>query len=139
MQPAVVEGVEHQLAREAEKIERPPAILRQERPRGGEVLAQHDLFSFFRPVLVGAVPFRQPVERRIEVALLLRRVTGLAELVAARVAQRGDAVADPGIGMIPQPAGRFHHVGVGVVHDPPQNGVVRHGGEFRAGRVASAP
>ena len=69
---------------------------------------------------------RRAVERRVEVAQLLVRVAGLAQLVAARVAQRLDAVADRRVGVVAQPGRRLHDVGVGVVHDEPRR-VVPHG------------
>jgi len=46
-----VEGVEHQLAGEAEQVEGTGTVGGDERTGGGEVLAQHDLGGFVRPVL----------------------------------------------------------------------------------------
>ena len=93
-QAAVVEGVEHELAGEAEQVERPRPVLGEERAGGGEVLAGHDLLGLDGAVLVGGRALGQPVEGGVEVPLLLGRVAGLAQLVAAGVAQRLDAVAD---------------------------------------------
>ena len=53
-----------------------------------------------------------------EVALLVGRVAGLAQLVPARVAQDGHAVPVGRFRVVPQPGGRLHDVGVGVVDDP---------------------
>jgi hypothetical protein len=126
MQPPVVERVEHELAREAEQVERTRPVLGEERARGGEVLARHQLGCFSGAVLVAAVPVDQLLEGRGQIALLIGRIPGLAQLVAARVAQRLDPVAKPGIGVIAQPRRRLHDVGVGVVHRQP-GGVVGHG------------
>ena len=93
-QPPVVERVEHELAREAEQVERPRPVLGEERPGGREVLAGHDLRLLGGAVLVAAVPLGETVERGGEVALLLGRVAGLPQLVAAGIAQRLDPVAD---------------------------------------------
>ena len=71
-----------------------------------------------------AVLRRQLHERGVEIAQLLLGVTGLLELVAARQLQRLDAVADVGVGVVPQPGRRLHDVGVRVVDDPPLD--VRH-------------
>jgi hypothetical protein len=125
VEPAIVERVEQQLAGEAEEVEGAAAILGEERAGGGEVLAAHDLGLLDGPVLVGPVLLGQALERLGEVALLVGDVAGLAQLVAARVAQRDDAVADVGVRMVPQPAGQLHDVGVRIVDD--QAGlVVRH-------------
>ena len=56
-QPTVVERVEHQLALEAEQVERTRPIVGQERAGGREVLAEHDLGLLDGPVLVGAMAF----------------------------------------------------------------------------------
>ena len=125
VEPPVVERVEHELAGEAEQVERPRPVLGEEAAGGGEVLAGHDLGLLDRAVLVGAVLRGQPVEGGDEVALLLVGVAGLAQLVAARVAQRLDAVADGGVGVVAQPRRRLHDVGVGVVDDEARL-VVRH-------------
>ena len=93
-EPAVVERVEDELAREPEEVEGPAPVLGEERAGGGEVLAAHDLGLLDGAVLVGAVLGGEPVERGDEVAQLLVDVAGLPQLVAAGVAQRLDAVAD---------------------------------------------
>jgi hypothetical protein len=67
----------------------------------------------------------EPVEGGDEVAELVLRVAGLAQLVAARIAQWRDALPDAGIGVVPQPLRRLHDVGVGVV-DHQSRRVVRH-------------
>ena len=82
----------------------------------------------------------ETVERSSEVALLLFRVAGLAQLVAAGVAQRLDPVADRRVRVVAQPRRRLHDVGVGVVYHPPGDSVVRqrlvlghgHGSPFAA-------
>ena len=61
---------------------------------------------------------RSALEGGDQVALLLRRVAGLAQLVAARVAQDGEPVPVGGLGVVAQPGRRLHDVGVGVVDDP---------------------
>ncbi len=121
-----MERVEHQLTREAEQVDRTPAVFGEERSRRGEVLAVHDLGRFVRCVLVGTVAFGETGERSVEVAELLVGITGLTQLVATRVPQGLDALADRRIRMVGEPAGCLHDVGVGVVHDPPRR-VVRHG------------
>ncbi len=118
-QPGVVEGVEDQLAGEAEQIERPATILRDERSGGGEVLAGHDLGRLVGEVVGRSMPGCQSVERGIEIAQLLGRVAGLAELVDAGVVQRRDPLADACVGVVAQPVRRLHDMGVGVVHDQP--------------------
>ena len=55
VQPPVVERVEHQLAREAEEVERRGPVLGDERAGGREVLAQHDLVGLGGAVLVRRV------------------------------------------------------------------------------------
>ena len=118
VQASVVERVEDELAREPEEIEGAAAVLGNEGPGGGEVLARHDLGFLVGPVLGGGVALPQRVEGRDQVALLVGRVAGLAQLVAARIAQDGQAVAVGRLGMVPQPGRRLHNVGVGVVDDP---------------------
>ena len=120
-----MERVEHELAGEPEQVERPRPVLGQERARGGEVLAVHDLRRLGVEVLVAAVLLGEPGERRVEVAQLLVRITGLAQLVAPGVRQRRQPVPDLRIGVVPQPRRRLHDVGVGVVHDQPRR-VVPH-------------
>jgi len=67
------------------------AVLWDERAGGGEVLARHDELLFFGPVLLGGVGGPEALERGGEITQLLVGVAGLAQLVAARVPQRGDA------------------------------------------------
>ena len=94
------------------------AVLGNEGSGGGEVLARHDLGLLVGPVLGRGVSRPQGVEGGVEVALLVGRVTRLAQLVPARVAQHGHAVPVGGFRVVPQPGGRLHDVGVGVVDDP---------------------
>ena len=61
---------------------------------------------------------RSASKAAIEVALLVGRVAGLAQLVPARVAQDGHAVPVGRFRVVPQPGRRLHDVGVGVVDDP---------------------
>ncbi len=82
-QAAVVERVEHELAGEAEEVDRAAAVFGEERACRGEVLAVHDLGCFVGGVLARPVPVGQAIERRIEVAELLVGVARLAELVAS--------------------------------------------------------
>ena len=109
-----------------EQVERPRPVLGDERAGGGEVLAVHDLGRLGRR---GTRRWRgagaQAVEGVVEVGELLVRVARLAQLVAARVAQRRDAVAQRRVGVVAQPARRLHDVGVGVVDDEPRR-VVPH-------------
>ena len=70
-QAAVVERVEDELAGEAEQVERPRSVLGDERARGGEVLAVHDLG---RPRSRGTRP-------------------GVARRAGGRTRRRGRAVA----------------------------------------------
>ena len=99
-QAPVVERVEHQLGPEAEQVEGPGAVLGEEGAGGGEVLPGHDLGLLLRGVLRRAVLLGEALERDVEVALLVGDVAGLAQLVAARVAQRGDAVPDGRVGVV---------------------------------------
>ena len=125
VEPTVVERIEDELTRESEQIERSGPILGNERTGSGEVLAGHD-FDF----LVGSVFSRpmsrpEPLERRLEVPLLLGRIAGLAELVPARIAQQRKPVPEGGFCVVPQPGRRLHDVSVGVVYDSALG--VRHG------------
>ena len=108
-----------------EQVERPRPVVGDERARGGEVLAAHDLGRLGGPVLVAGVAGPHPLEGPLEVAQLLAGIAGLAQLVAAGVLQRRDAVAQGRIGVLAQPAGRFHDVRVRVVDDEPRR-VVPH-------------
>ena len=67
-QPGVVEGVEDQLAGEAEQIEGPAAVRCDECSRRGEVLAGHDLCCFRGEVVGRSMPSGESVEGGIEVA-----------------------------------------------------------------------
>jgi hypothetical protein len=134
-----VEGVEDELAGETQQVQGPPAVLGQERAGGGEVLAQHDLRRLDGTVLLRAVPIGQSPEGRFEIPLLLGRVSGLSQLIAARVAQGLDPVPQPGIGVIPKPVRWFHDVGVGIVNDPSRHGVVRRDVQVVRGRGHRAP
>ena len=118
VQAPVVEGVEDELAREPEEVEGPATVLGNEGSGGGEVLARHDLGLLVGPVLGRGVPRPQALERRDQIALLVGRIAGLAQLVPAGVAQDGQAVPVGRLGVVPQPGGRLHDVGVGVVDDP---------------------
>ena len=126
VQTAVVERVEDELAREAEEVQGAGPVLGDERARGGEVLARHDLGLLVGPVL-GARrgASRSCVEGGDQVALLVGGIARLAQLVPARVAQHGEPVPEGGLGVVAQPGRRLHDVGVGVVDDPPLG--VRHG------------
>ena len=124
-QPAIVEGVEHQLAGEAEKVEGPRAVFGDERPRGGEVLPCHDLGRLVAAILLRGVHGAEPVERRNQVAGLLVGVARLPEFVASRVPKWLDPVPDTGIGVIAEPCRSLHDMGIGIVRNSPA--VVRHG------------
>ncbi len=128
VQSPVVERVEQQLALETEQVQHAWPILGDERPRRREVLAVHDLGGFAAAVLVARVAFTEPIERREQIALLFGRITGLAQLVSARVCEAGQAIAKRRVGVVAQPCGRFHDVGVGIVDDALRIGVVGHGG-----------
>ena len=91
---------------------------------GDENLRAGNSRLLHRPVLVRRVPFADPVEGGGQVVELLVGVTGLTQLVATEVPQRRDAVTNRGVGMVTQPLGRLHDVGVGIVDDAP--GAVRH-------------
>ena len=97
VEPAVVECVEHELARESEQIERAGAILGDERAGRGEILPQHDLFLLDGPVLLRSVAGRKTIECGREVTLLVFGITGLAQLIAAGIPKRLDpAPSQPG-------------------------------------------
>ncbi len=53
-------------------------------------------------------------------------VVGLPELVAARVLQRCEPIAQRRVGVVAQPVRCLHDVGVGVVHDQPGRVVPHH-------------
>ena len=94
-------------------------------PVAAKFLRAHDLGRLVVAVVVAGVASTQAVKGRVEVGQLAVGVTGLAQLVATRVAQRIDPAADAGIGVAAQPPRRLHDVGVGVVDDQPRR-VVRH-------------
>ena len=118
VEPTVVERIEDELAREPEEIECSWPVLGNERTGRGEVLAGHDLGFLVGSVLGRPMSCPEPLERRLEVALLLGRVAGLAELVPARIAQHRKPVPKGRLRVVPQPGRRLHDVGVGVVDDP---------------------
>ena len=94
-QPPVVERVEDELAGEAEQVERPRPVLGDERAGRGEVLAVHDLGGLgARGTRSTAWRSRRRPNAASRSRQLLVGVTGLAQLVAARVAQRRDALPD---------------------------------------------
>ena len=125
VQPAVVERVEDELAREAEEVEGAGPVLGDEGPGGGEVLARHDLGLLVGPVRSRGMAGPQRVEGGDQVALLGGGIAGLAEFVPARVAQNGEPVPEGRLGVVAQPGRCLHDVGVGVVDHPPLG--VRHG------------
>ncbi len=124
VEAAVVKGVEHQLAGEAQEVEGPRPIVGDERAGCGEVLSGHHLGLLIRAVPIGRMPLGQPFERLPKVALLIRRVPGLAQLVAARIAQRLDPAANFRVGVVTEPRRCLHDVRVRVVDHP--RVVVRH-------------
>jgi len=92
-------------------------VLLHERAERTPVLARHD-------VLLGGAPLGRiavPSPLGLDVALLAGPDGGDEE--------RLQPLADVGIGMGHEPVRRFHHVGVGVVHDATFD--VRHGGPPR--------
>ncbi len=124
-QPRVVERVEDQLAGEAEHVERPAAVLGDEAAGGGEVLAVHDFGRFGIDVLVGVMAGGETAERVVDVAKLFDGVARLAQFIDRRIRQRREPISKLGIGVVAQPVGRLHDVGIGVVDDEP-GGVVWH-------------
>src|SRR6185437_15044576 len=108
-----------ELAREPQQVQRPGPVRSDERTRGGEVLPGHDLRLLVGPVLGRAVPLPQPLEGGLEVALLLGGVARLPQLVPPWIPQHRHPVPERRLGVVAQPRGRLHDVGVGVVDDPP--------------------
>jgi len=102
---AVVERVEDQLAGEPEQVERPRAVLGDEAPGRREVLAGHDLGRLDRPVLRRGVLLPHPLQ-----------VERAARTVVVRAGLQ--PLPDRWLGVVDQPGGPLHDVGVGVVHDP---------------------
>ena len=110
------------------------------RARGRSPAMNEPVAAKFLRVMISAglvVPVRrrgvgggQALEGGLEVLLLGVGVAGLAQLVAAREAQRLDPVPHGRVGVVPEPARRLHDVSVGVVDDPQR--VVRH-------RISSSP
>ena len=96
------ERVEHELAREAEQVERARAIVVDERSGRDEVLAQHDLRLVFGAVLGITVSLPDLLQ-----IACTRLVGGSPHVREAR--------PDGGIEVGMQPVGLFHDVGVGVV------------------------
>ena len=105
-QRLVGEGIEDELAREAQKVESPAAVLLEEGSRGLPVLAQHDLVFVAGPVRGVAVLTPKLIDEGL-----------LAGLHRAHV-DRLHSLADRGIGVGKEPVGLLHDVGVGVVKDP---------------------
>ena len=68
---------------------------------------------------------RMPRERRVEIAQLIARVAGLAQLVAARQRERLDPVANRWVGVVGEPRRRLHDVRIGIVNESIRD--VRHG------------
>ena len=104
-QRLVHEGVEDELALEAEQVERLRAVLLEERAGRRPVLAQQDLRGVVRAV------------RRVGV---LRAERGDQPLVLARRERGDEAARQPGahggLGALAEHLRGLHHVGVGVVH-----------------------
>ena len=108
----VGEGVEHELAGEAEQVERARTVVRDEGSRRPPVLAEHDLLLVEGAVVgVGVLPAGVVDER-----LLTRRHRGDVE--------GPHALAQPRIGVPDDPFGRLDHVRIGVVDRA--TGRVRH-------------
>ena len=124
-QPSIVKRVEHELTGEPEEIEGACSIIGDERSSGREVLPRHDLECLVVEVLGRSVTGDEPIERLIDVAQLFVGVAGLAELVASRVGQWRDPIADARIGVVAQPVRCLHDVSICIVDDQP-GGVVRH-------------
>ena len=112
-------------------------ILGHERAGGREVLPLHDLGRLDLAVRPAGVAVPQPSEGLLEVGELLGRVAGLAQLVAARVAEGLDALAQAGVGVVAQPCRGLHDVRVGVVDHQPGR-VVGHGRKSAIG-MSGAP
>ena len=87
-------------------------MLGQEGPGGCKVLPVHDLGDFVDPITLRPVLVGQTFEGGVKVGQLAV-VTRLAQLV--HVAGRLYAIAQGRIGVVSQPIGRLHDVGVGVV------------------------
>ena len=100
----VQERVEHELAPEAEQVERPGAVFLDERPHRAPVLPEHDLVLGLRPFR----GIRMPPTELIDVGLLTR-LDGCDE-------ERCELTADVRVGIGHEPVRGLDHVRVGVVH-----------------------
>jgi hypothetical protein len=101
----VQEGVEHELALDAEQVECARAVLLEEGARRRPVLAQHQLVR-----VAGAV-------RRVGVLLAHLLDQRLLARPGGGEVKRRDALAELRIGERKQPVRRLHDVGIGVVND----------------------
>ncbi len=139
VQAPVVERVEDQLAGKAQQVKGAWPVLGDERPGGGEVLAwiRSSASSSARYSSLPCGALLQRLERGEQVALLILRAPGLPELVAALVAQRGEAVTVGVLGVVAQPGGRLHDVGVRIVDDPAF--AIRHGTPLSEGIIPGWP
>ena len=73
-----MEGVEDQLAGEAEQIEGAATVLGDEAARGGEVLAGHDLGGFAVEYSAERCRAASRLERPVDVAQLFVGIAGLS-------------------------------------------------------------
>jgi len=105
-QLAVHEGVEDELAREAQQVERLRAVLLQEGARRRPVLAQQDLRLVLGAVGGVAVLGRVAVDQLLLARLHARQEDGRQLRAHGRIRE--------GV----EPVGRLHEVGVGVVDRP---------------------
>ena len=78
VQSRSVERVEHQLAREAEQVERARPVLGEEAAGGREVLPEHDLVGLDRPVRVRSVAGGEPYEGLVELLAVLEQIGRLS-------------------------------------------------------------
>ena len=71
-EPAVVEGVKHELAREPQNVERPGTVFGNKRPGRRIVLAKHD-FGFLCSDIIGSLmPLSKPFETRYQVFVFIK-------------------------------------------------------------------
>ena len=92
-------GVEDELARDADQVERAPSILTQVAARRGEVLPLQDLFGLVCAVRCGGMLLGDFCEGGFDIGELAFVVAGLSEFVD--VARWGNAVANGRVCMIP--------------------------------------